>query len=126
MLFRSPYVNLFAIANTPPGSLSNDIKTMENAPPRVGWIRAKDCGKDVTGGEVTGFEDPSNKRGRVREDSPRLLCQHGKIKSLQVPEAHTSFRLRRAHLFPTNPSHFSLLMLLAPPKISYHAFKIFT
>ena len=58
--FVIPYVNLFAVANTPPGSLSNDIKTMENASPRVGWIRAKGGGKDVSGGEITGFEDPSN------------------------------------------------------------------
>ena len=64
-------MNLFAVANTPSGSLSNDIKAMENAPPRVGWI------KDVSGGEVMGFEDPSNKRGRVSKDSPSLLCQHG-------------------------------------------------
>ena len=75
--FVIPYVNLFVVANTLPSSLSNDIKTMGNASPRVGWIRAKGCGKDVSGGEVTGFEDPSNKRGRVSKDSPSLLCQHG-------------------------------------------------
>ena len=53
-------MNLFVVANTLPSSLSNDIKTMENASPRVGWIRAKGGGKDVSGGEITGFEDPSN------------------------------------------------------------------
>ena len=72
-----PYVNLFAIANTPPSILSNDIKTVENALPRVGWIRAKSCSKDVSVGEVTSFEDPSNKRGWVCKDLPSLLCQHG-------------------------------------------------
>ena len=111
--FVIPYVNLFAIAHTPPGSFSNNLQTIKNAPPRVGWIRAKNCTKDVTGRKVTCFEDPGKKGSWICEDSPSLLCQHGYIKSLQVSEAQTPFKLRVAHLFPTNPSHFCLLMLLA-------------
>ena len=71
--FVAPYVNLFSIAHMPLGTLSNNPKAIENAPPRVGWGGAKRCTKDVTGGKISCLEDMSNKGAWISKDSPSYL-----------------------------------------------------
>ena len=85
--FVVSYVNLFSIAHTPPGTLSNNPKAIENAPPRVGWGGAKRCTKDVNSGKVSCLEDTGNKGAWISKNSPSLLRQHGEVEGLQIPEA---------------------------------------
>ena len=57
---------------------------------------------------------------------PTLLCQKCQIKLFQLFKNHPSTSFRNTHFVPTQPSHFSFILFLSPPKIPYHTCQFIT
>ena len=118
--------NRATIPDFPYGPLLKQLLGTEETTPHVRGVAPKMGLHERTCGEVPCFVNSVEQRMSPMDESPRLLGQHRKVKSMNIMKAHPTTILRSAQLAPVDPVNFPLISSLSPPILSQHRVNILT